>query len=140
MMEEMKAGCDCDCGCDADTKCVTNDAPTRVYACAGASNVGIISMDLTIALHKAGKYKMGCSVCVGAGDCGCGSTVTPDGRKDLLIDGCKVSCLKKMFEKKGITEFNHIIVTQLGVAKEPTFEYAPSTIDTLITKLTDKGL
>ncbi len=145
-MIEEKDTCSCSCGCDTETTgscsdgCVTNDAPTSVYACAGASNVGVISFELTKALHTAGRYKMGCSVCVGGGDCGCGGTVTPQGRKDLLIDGCKASCLKKMFQKKGITNFDHVIVTQLGVKKEGTFDIEPGLIEKLMDKLLQKGL
>lgn len=145
-MNEKDCGCSCGCsGSDSSSGscfdgCVKNDAPTSAYACAGASNVGRISFDLTMALHEAGRYQMGCSVCVGAGDCGCGGTVTPDGKKDLLIDGCKVGCLKKMFEKKGVTDFNHVIVTQLGVRKEGTFQYPAGLIDELMDKLAKKGL
>lgn len=135
--------CDCSCSCGTDINCsegcVTNEASTKVYACGGASNVGVISFDLTKALHLSNRYEMGCSTCIGAGDCGCGGTVTSDGKKDLMIDGCKVGCLKKMFEKKGITNFNHVIVTQLGVKKEGTFEYDASIIGTLMEKLTAKG-
>lgn len=143
-MIENECGCSCGCGTDGGSSCsegcVTNDAPTSVYACAGASNVGVISFDLTKALHTAGRYKMGCSVCIGAGDCGCGGTQTADGRKDLLIDGCKVGCLKKMFEKNGITNFNHVIVTQLGVKKEGTFDYEAGLLEKLMDKLSQRGL
>jgi uncharacterized metal-binding protein len=132
--------CTCSCDCGADTDCVTNDAPTSVYCCTGASNVGVISFDLTKALHLANRYKMGCSVCAGGGDCGCGGTETADGIKDLLIDGCKAACLRKMFEKKGITNFNHVIITQLGIKKEGTFEYEASLLDKLMNKLTQRGL
>lgn len=138
--------CSCSCGCGTDTGsdcssgCVSNDASTKVYACAGASNVGVISFELTKALHAAGKYEMGCSTCIGAGDCGCGGTLTADGKKDLLIDGCKIACLKKMFEKKGITDFNHVIVTHLGVKKEGTFEFEQDLIKTLMIKIEEKGL
>ncbi|MDD3578997.1 MAG: putative zinc-binding protein, partial [Candidatus Cloacimonetes bacterium] len=92
------------------------------------------------ALHLANKYEMGCSTCIGAGDCGCGGTVTADGKKDLLIDGCKVACLKKLFENKGITNFNHLIVTQLGVRKEGTFTFPPELIPDLLEKISNKGL
>lgn len=143
-MTENECGCSCGCGSnevsDCSSGCVSNEASTKVYACAGASNVGIISFELTKALHTANKYEMGCSVCIGAGDCGCGGTVTSDGKKDLLIDGCKVACLKKMFEKKGITNFNHVIVTQLGVKKEGTFEIEPGLIEKLMVKITERGL
>jgi uncharacterized metal-binding protein len=132
--------CTCSCDCGADTDCVTNDAPTSVYCCTGASNVGVISFELTKALHLANRYKMDCATCIGAGDCGCGGTETADGKKDLLIDGCKVGCLKKLFEKKGITNFNHVIITQLGIKKEPTFDFDTSIIEKLMNKLTEKGL
>ncbi len=132
--------CGCSCGDDCSSGCVSNTAPTKVYACGGASNVGVISFELTQALHLANRYEMGCSTCIGAGDCACGGTMTEDGVKDLLIDGCKVACLKKMFEAKGITEFNHVIVTQLGVKKEGTFDFDPALIEKLLQKLTDKGL
>jgi uncharacterized metal-binding protein len=134
----------CDCGCDcsgsSESNCVTNTASASVYACTGASNVGIISLDLSIALHKANRYTMGCSVCVGAGDCSCGSATEPNTPKDLLIDGCAVGCLKKMFDKQGKTNYNHVIVTQLGIKKAGTFEYDPAIIDTLLQKLSAKGL
>ena len=143
-MNENECGCSCGCGTEDGSSCsegcVTNDAHTSVYACAGASNVGAISFDLTKTLHLAGKYKMGCSTCIGAGDCGCGGTETADGKKDLLIDGCKVGCLKKMFEKKGITNFHHVIVTQLGIRKEATFAYDPAIIADLMQKISDQGL
>jgi uncharacterized metal-binding protein len=143
-MTENESTCSCGCGSDSGSDCssgcVTNDASTKVYACAGASNVGVISFELTKALHLANRYEMGCSTCIGAGDCGCGGTVTSDGKKDLLIDGCKVACLRKLFEKKGITNFNHVIVTQLGVKKEGTFDYDKAIIDKLIEQLDKKGL
>lgn len=138
------AECDCSCSCGSgsscDSNCVTNDAPSSVYACTGASNVGIISLDLTIALHKAGRYQMGCSTCVGAGDCSCGSASDPNTPKDLLIDGCAVACLKKMFDKQGKTNYKHVIVTQLGIRKEASFDYDPGIIPQLLDKLTKKGL
>jgi uncharacterized metal-binding protein len=141
-MAEEKCGCSCSCGdtgsCASD--CVTNEAPSSVYACAGASNVGIISLGLSMALHRENRYKMGCSVCVGAGDCSCGDSPDPDAPKDLLIDGCKVGCLKKMFDKQGKTHYHHVIVTQMGVRKEPTFDQDPKTLKRLMQKLSDKGL
>ena len=141
-MLENNSACGCSCGdsCATDSGCVTNDAPSGVYACVGASNVGIISLDLAIALHRKGRYKLGCPVCVGAGDCSCGEPVDPNHPKDLLIDGCKVGCLAKMFQKQGKTHFNHVIITQMGIRKQPTFDYDPAILDMLQEKLSEKGL
>ncbi len=139
-MSECSCDCSCNSGINCSSGCVDNDAPASVYACAGASNVGIISFELTKALHMAGKYKMGCSVCVGAGDCSCGSVTDSEQPKDLLIDGCAVACLKKMFDKQGKTHYNHVIVTQLGIKKEGIFSYPPDTIEILMQKLDKRGL
>jgi uncharacterized metal-binding protein len=141
-MSESKCGCGCSCGDSGpgDGGCVTNEAPSSVYACAGASNVGKISFDLAIALHQAGRYQMGCSVCVGAGDCSCGEVVDASAPRDLLIDGCKVGCLAKMFDRQGKTHYRHAIVTQMGVRKLPTFDYDPALLGRLLDKLTQKGL
>lgn len=83
---------------------------------------------------------MGCATCVGAGDCSCGDVVDPSQPKDLLIDGCAVACLKKMFERQGKTHFDHVIVTQFGVKKEGTFDYPEDLLPRLIEKIEAKGL
>jgi uncharacterized metal-binding protein len=48
------------CSCNGAGSCAANDAPAKVYACAGASNVGKMSLDLAIALHEARAYNMSC--------------------------------------------------------------------------------
>ncbi len=54
-MIENEYSCSTCCSSETNSSCyvgcVTNDAPTSVYACAGASNVGVISFELTKALH-----------------------------------------------------------------------------------------
>jgi len=45
-----------------------------------------------------------------------------------------------MFEKNGIKDFNHVIITQMGVKKEPTFEYEEGLIGRLLDILKKKGL
>lgn len=138
-MQEAK--CNCSCGSDcSDDSCVTNNAESGVYACTGASNVGIISLELAKALHLKDRYKMGCATCVAVGDCGCGSKEEEEQPKDLLIDGCKVGCLKKIFDKQGKTHYNHVIVTQLGVKKEGTFDFGEEQINLLLEKIKDRGL
>ncbi|MDI3503543.1 MAG: hypothetical protein PWP64_479 [Candidatus Cloacimonadota bacterium] len=136
-MEQQTCSCSCGSDCSADG-CVTNTAASSVYACAGASNVGIISLELAKALHNENRYTLGCSSCVAVGDCGCGSD--NEGPKDLLIDGCKVGCVKKIFDKQGKTHYNHVVVTQLGVKKEPNFDFSEAQINALLKKLSDQEL
>ena len=78
---------------------------------------------------------MGCASGVGADICGFKEAAAGSGTEHLLIDGCPVSCLKKMFEDKGIANFRHIIVTGMGVVKEPIFDYDPKIIENLLDQI-----
>lgn len=124
-----------ECNCSCSGNCASNEAVSNVYACAGASNVGKISLDLAIALHLRNSYSMGCASGVGADICGFKEAAVESKTEHLLIDGCPVSCLKKMFASKGITNFRHIIVTTMGVVKEPVFDYDPQIIEILLDQI-----
>ena len=134
---------DCKCSCSGtggESSCATNAATKSVYACAGASNVGLISYDLGIELHKQAKYKLSCAVGVGADICGFTDAAKADDNGNLLIDGCPVGCLKQMFDNKGITNYDHIVVTEMGVKKEGVFEYDKAIIPKLIQEIDEMGL
>ncbi|HOH98292.1 MAG TPA: putative zinc-binding protein [Candidatus Cloacimonadota bacterium] len=129
---------ECKCGCTSS--CASNDAPAKVYACAGASNAGKISMDLAIALHREGRYQMSCATGVGADICGFTEAAKTEGKLNLLIDGCPVGCLKTMFDNKGITNYDHIVLTEMGITKSGDFSYEQGLIDDLMVQLTTQGL
>lgn len=61
--------------------------------------------------------------------------IQQEGNQDLVIDGCPISCLQKLFEQKGIEGFKHIIVTEFGINKEATFDFDPAIIKQLIDKI-----
>jgi len=130
--------CSCSCNCntgEGTSKCVTNLAENKVYACGGASNVGMISLELAKTLHLENHYKMGCASGVAAGEFEVENIIQQEGNQDLVIDGCPISCLQKLFEQKGIEGFKHIIVTEFGINKEATFDFDPAIIKQLIDKI-----
>ncbi len=127
---------DCKCSCG----CASNTSRKSVYPCAGASNVGKISMDLAIKLHQLEKYKMSCTAGVGGDICSFVDSAKGDDNINLLIDGCPVACLKKMFDNKGIENYDHIVLTEMGIKKEGVFEYDPSHIDRLVNDIKEMGL
>ena len=129
-----------ECKCSCTSSCASNTAPGKVYACAGASNVGKISMDLAIALHQAERYQMSCAAGVGADICGFTDGAKAEGKMNLLIDGCPVGCLKAMFDNKGITNYDHVVISEMGVAKNGNFDYDPALIDELMGQMTEMGL
>lgn len=135
---ENKNTCSCSCNCntgEGNSKCVTNLTETKVYACGGASNVGMISLELAKTLHRENQYKMGCASGIAAGEFEVENTIQQEGNQDLVIDGCPISCVQKIFEQKGIKGFKHFIVTEYGISKEATFEFEPALVKQLIAKI-----
>jgi uncharacterized metal-binding protein len=127
-----------ECKCSCSGNCAVNTAQSNVFACAGASNVGKLSVDLAIELHKLNSYRMGCASGVGADICGFKEATEGNEVANLIIDGCGVSCLKQMFAKKGISNFRHIILTEMGIRKESDFNYDQQEIKRLITLINNK--
>ncbi len=131
---------ECKCNCSGTSSCASNAAHGKVYACAGASNVGKISMDLAIALHTENRYQMSCAAGVGADICGFTDGAKTEDTMNLLIDGCPVGCLKQMFDNKGISNYDHIVVTEMGVTKEGVFTYKDGLIQALMMQISEMGL
>lgn len=97
-------------------KAVCAAAPTLIFACSGAADVGGIS-DLTARkLTKEGAGKMYCLAGIGGGVPGILKT-TQEAERILAIDGCPVDCVKLNLENMGFREFEHIRVTDLGLEK-----------------------
>ncbi len=59
---------------------------------------------------------------------------------NLLIDGCPVGCLKQMFDNKGILNYDHVVVTEMGINKDGNFSYDPAIIPKLVEDLVKMGL
>ena len=133
--------CKCSCSCGSgESSCATNEAVKAVYPCSGASNVGKMSYDLAIALHQKNKYKMSCTAGVGADICGFTDAAKSEDTANLLIDGCPVSCVKHMFDNKGITNYDHIVITEMGIKKDGNFDFEPEVIDNLLNQINEIGL
>lgn len=129
-----------ECKCNCSGGCASNTATKTVYACAGASNVGKIAYDLGIALHEQGLYKLGCASGVGGSIGGFIDSAKSEDNTNLLIDGCPVGCLKKMFDTKDISNYDHIVITEMGVKKEGVFTYDKEIIPRLINEIKEMGL
>jgi len=132
--------CKCNCSCSGDSSCASNSATKTVYACAGASNVGRYSQEIAIALHQANSHQMSCAAGVGADICGFTDSAKTATNWNLLIDGCPVGCLKTMFDHKGITNYDHIVLTELGVKKQGNFDLDPVLLRRLVGQIMEMGV
>lgn len=99
--------------------CSCNNTPKLIFACSGAADVGEIADRAARRLHREGAGKLFCLAGIGAGlSTFIESTKAAAGV--LAIDGCSVECAKKLLEKNGITGFEYIRVTDMGMEKGKT--------------------
>jgi uncharacterized metal-binding protein len=112
-------------------------APKLIFPCSGAADVGEISDLVGRLLTKKGAGKMFCLAGIGGHVEGIVKTAK-SAAKILIIDGCPVECAKLCCENAGITDYIHMLVTDLGLEKGKT---AVSTDNTaLVTAEAEKRL
>jgi uncharacterized metal-binding protein len=100
----------CNCGTDAETK--------LVYACSGAANTGMLADQVMRSLNRDGVADSSCLAGMGAGLSGFIESAR-SATLNIVLDGCKVGCGAKVFEKDSIA-FKHFIMTDYGVVKGQT--------------------
>jgi len=115
----------CGCGCAS--------APTLIFSCSGAADVGEISDRAARKLTRDGVGKMFCLTGIG-GHVNNILMSTKAAGKILVIDGCPVDCAKKTLEHSEITEFEHLRITDHNCVKGKS----PATEET-IQKVSDIG-
>ncbi len=100
----------CNCGSDAETN--------LIYACSGAANTGLLADQVMRTLNR---DKAGSSTCLAAMGADLSGFIQSarSATRNIVLDGCKVSCGKKIFEKNGLP-FRHFIMTDFDVEKGKT--------------------
>ena len=101
-------------------QCCGTDSQVMLLACSGASNVGQIANQAAVELTREGRGKMFCLAGIGGGLSGFVQSAK-DVSQMVLIDGCEVCCGKKTLEREGVPVGNHLVLTELGIAKNKDF-------------------
>ncbi|MCA1901071.1 MAG: putative zinc-binding protein [Candidatus Hydrogenedens sp.] len=98
--------------------CSDEKGTILVYSCSGIANTGLIADRVMRNLVKDKVCRGSCLSGVASDSSGfIQSALGAD--RNVVIDGCPVSCGKKIFEKRQIP-FEHIVITDLGVEKGKT--------------------
>ncbi len=100
---------------DSNTN-VCTAAPTLIFACSGAADVGAVSDKAARELTAKGAGKMYCLAGIGGRVPGILKT-TAEAEKILAIDGCPLDCVRLSLEEADFSEFRHMRVTDLGLEK-----------------------
>lgn len=116
----------------AECGCCGGEGPKYLfYACSGAANTGLLADKAARVLSRTGLGKMTCLAAMGAELSGFTETARSV-QKNIVLDGCKISCGRKIFERLGIPCEQHIM-TDFGVEKGKT-----EITDTIIAEVADK--
>ena len=113
------------CCCSVDT--------AATLACSGGSNVGQITNEVAKRLWSEGLANFFCLAGVGGHVSGMVASVKGSDRA-LVLDGCPVGCARKCMEAAGLTDYEYVIVTDLGIAKEKTFDLAEADLERVVTE------
>lgn len=87
-----------------------------VYSCSGCSNVAQLANDIAVVLDREGHAQMSCIAGVGGNVKGL-VKIAKSGRPILAIDGCKISCVKKVLELQQVKAKWHFELTKFGFKK-----------------------
>lgn len=101
----------CGCACSA--------APTLIFACSGAADVGAVADQAARKMTRDGKGKMFCMAGIGGRVSGIMKT-TAAAERILAIDGCPLNCVKNSLEQAGFAKFSHLQLADLGMEKGKT--------------------
>lgn len=96
--------------------CEANGGLKLIFGCSGGSELGEITDRAARKLSKVGAGKIFCLAGIGGNVSGIVRT-TEAARKILAIDGCPLNCAKKSLEERGISEFTHLQIGDLGIKR-----------------------
>lgn len=98
--------------------CGSDEKVNLIYSCSGAANTGLLADQVMRALNKKGVGNSTCMTAMGADLSGFVKSAQ-EASKNIVLDGCKVSCGRKVFERHGIA-CEQYIMTNFGVEKGKT--------------------
>ena len=127
-------GC-CDNQDKNSSKCT--GGTVTVMACSGGSNVGQMTNEAAKMLDIQGKAKFFCLAGVGGHISGMVASVKGSD-KVLVIDGCPVACGKKIMEAEGLSGYEYLMVTDLGIEKKHEFSLSDKDLSRVMTAAQEK--
>ena len=117
----------CSCGSP------TSEQPVQriIFPCAGIINVGQITNRATIELTKEGYGTPACLALLASGAKQLKNSIV---RADeiIILDGCGSRCAAKIAATKDVPANQHLVVTDLGIAKSDPEDYSDDDIEMVV--------
>ena len=105
---------------------MANNPLPLIYSCSGCSQVAQLANRIAVRLDRGGLAEMSCIAGVGGG-------VKPllhkarQARHIIALDGCALACVRHCLQQAGVTDFEHILLSELGLKKHQDEEYSTAT-------------
>ncbi len=116
---------------NSNSCCGEATGPRLVFACSGGANVGQIANSAAMELDKRKKGRMYCLVGVAAHIGGMvNSAKSASGI--IAIDGCQTACAKAALEHLHLPNFQHVVVTDLGIEKNHRYEWTNEQVEVVV--------
>lgn len=109
-----------------------------IYACSGGSNTGQITNEMAKNLSSQGYGSMTCGIGLGA-DLSGFIVSAGEADKNIVLDGCSVSCLKKVFDRHKIKDFDYYVLTEMGIKKDKNLSPDTGLVLKMVRKVIQKS-
>ena len=111
--------------------CGQNEKRRIIFPCAGQANTGQITNLAAIQLTEEGFGSIACVALLATGAEGILANAR-NADEVVVLDGCPMLCAKKIAEAQGVPVGQHIVVTDLGIAKGPSKSYTDDDVEAVV--------
>ncbi|MGB9177330.1 MAG: putative zinc-binding protein [Methanoregula sp.] len=111
--------------------CGANEPKRIIFPCAGQANVGQLTNLAAVQLTEEGYGSIACASLLAIGtESLIANALNAD--EVVILDGCPMFCAKKIAGAQGIAAGQHLVVTELGITKGPSKDYADEDIEKIV--------
>ena len=111
--------------------CGSNEPKRIIFPCAGQANVGQLTNLAAIQLTEEGYGSIACAslLAIGAENL-VANAMNAD--EVVILDGCPMLCAQKIAGAQGVAAGQHLVMTELGIAKGPSKSYTNDDIERIV--------
>ena len=111
--------------------CGANEPKRIIFPCAGQANVGQLTNLAALQLTEEGYGSISCTALLAIGS---ENLIANAMKADevVLLDGCPMLCAKKIAGAQGIAAGQHLVLTEMGIAKGPSKSYTDDDIEKVV--------
>lgn len=111
--------------------CGANELKRIIFPCAGQANVGQLTNRAALQLTDEGYGSIACVALLATGaESLIASALNAD--EVVILDGCPMLCAKKIAGAQGVAGGQHLVLTEMGIAKGPSKNYTDADIGKVV--------